>query len=80
MRFDDAAQAWRDAGFVILPGYLTGEDLAPALDELELCFPAADGFHSGSDRGATGARRVRLHRHLPVRQHPPEHARRLKTF
>jgi hypothetical protein len=49
MRFDDAARAWRDDGFAVLPGYLPAEDLAPTLKELELCFPSADGFHSGTD-------------------------------
>lgn len=49
MQFDDAARAWRDDGFAILLGYLSMEDLAPALDELELCFPSAAGFHSKSD-------------------------------
>jgi len=28
MRFDDAAQTWRDDGFVILPGYLSGRSTA----------------------------------------------------
>src|SRR5918997_62668 len=49
MWFDDAQRAWRGDGFAVLPGYLSTEDLAPALNELELCFPSADGFHSGSD-------------------------------
>lgn len=49
MRFDDAARDWHDDGFAILPGHLSAKDLAPALNELELCFPSAVGFHSGSD-------------------------------
>jgi hypothetical protein len=42
-------ETWRTDGFVILPGYLSAEDLAPALDELETMFPTPDGFHDGTD-------------------------------
>jgi hypothetical protein len=49
MELGDATQAWRTDGFVIVPGYLSADDLAPALDELSLCFPTATGFHDGSD-------------------------------
>lgn len=44
-----AAQDWRKHGFVILPGYLPGEVLRPAVAELDLLFPSARGFHDGSD-------------------------------
>jgi hypothetical protein len=40
---------WRSDGFVILPGYLSAEDLAPALGELESMFPTPEGFHDGTD-------------------------------
>lgn len=43
------AQDWRQRGFAILPGYLPGEVLRPALAELELMFPTAAGFHDGTD-------------------------------
>jgi hypothetical protein len=41
--------AWRRDGFVILPGYLSEFELAPALSELGLVFPTADGFHDATD-------------------------------
>jgi ectoine hydroxylase-related dioxygenase (phytanoyl-CoA dioxygenase family) len=49
MQPSDVKQAWRADGFAIVPGYLPVDDLAPALDELSLCFPTATGFHEGSD-------------------------------
>ncbi len=49
MQLGDAKQAWRTDGFAILPGYLSPDDLAPGLDELNLCFPTPTGFHEGSD-------------------------------
>lgn len=33
----------------MLPGYLPAEELAPAVGELGLCFPPAEGFHDCSD-------------------------------
>jgi ectoine hydroxylase-related dioxygenase (phytanoyl-CoA dioxygenase family) len=41
---------WREQGFVVLPGYLSGEELAPALAELPTMFPTPDGFHGGTDQ------------------------------
>jgi hypothetical protein len=49
MRLADVEQAWRTDGFVVIPAYLSADDLAPALDELSVCFPTAAGFHDGSD-------------------------------
>lgn len=49
MDFDGIARDWRTDGFVILPEYLSAEDLAPALAELESVFPTATGFHDGTD-------------------------------
>ncbi len=43
------AQAWREDGFVILPGFIPPEELQPASDELSLLFPAVDGFHDATD-------------------------------
>jgi hypothetical protein len=44
-----AISDWRSRGFAILPGYLPDEVLAPAVAELELMFPSAEGFHDGGD-------------------------------
>ena len=54
MDMDAAAKFWSEDGFVILPGYLPAELLAPAIDELELMFPTGDDFHDGvnPDRNA----------------------------
>jgi Phytanoyl-CoA dioxygenase (PhyH) len=41
--------AWRTDGFVILPGYLSEIELAPALSELGMVFPTAGGFHDVTD-------------------------------
>lgn len=49
MNADGISDAWHTDGFVILPGYLPSADLAPALSELELLFPTAEGFHDRSD-------------------------------
>jgi phytanoyl-CoA dioxygenase PhyH len=45
-----AARDWRKDGFVVLPGYLSADMLAPAVAELELMFPSAQGFHDESDQ------------------------------
>ncbi len=44
-----AQQQWTRDGFVVLPGYLGAEDIGAARTELELMFPSADGFHTGTD-------------------------------
>lgn len=49
VNLDDAARAWREDGFVILPGFIPEDELKPALAGLESMFPSADGFHDGSD-------------------------------
>jgi Phytanoyl-CoA dioxygenase (PhyH) len=49
MELTDAARAWRADGFVILPGFIPVDQLAPAVDDLSLLFPSADGFHDGVD-------------------------------
>ncbi|NED97858.1 phytanoyl-CoA dioxygenase family protein [Phytoactinopolyspora alkaliphila] len=41
--------AWRTDGFVILPGFLSADDLAPALGEMDTMFPTPNGFHDGTD-------------------------------
>jgi len=40
---------WRTDGFVILPGYLSEIELAPALSEVGMVFPTAGGFHDATD-------------------------------
>jgi hypothetical protein len=44
-----ATAEWRRNGFVILPGYLPGEVLRPAVAELDVMFPSPSGFHDGTD-------------------------------
>jgi hypothetical protein len=46
---DEPGRAWRADGFAVLPGYLPADELAPALAELDLMFPSADGFHDRTD-------------------------------
>jgi len=41
----DPASAFGEDGFAILPGYLTPDDMGPALRELAAVFPTADQFH-----------------------------------
>ncbi|MEV4539641.1 phytanoyl-CoA dioxygenase family protein [Asanoa sp. NPDC049518] len=49
MDLAEAARTWQSDGFVILPGFLPPAELAPAVRELDLLFPSADGFHDGTD-------------------------------
>lgn len=49
MDLKDAAQVWRTDGFVILPGFIPAAELKPAVGELDLVFPSAEGFHDGTD-------------------------------
>jgi phytanoyl-CoA dioxygenase PhyH len=49
MATEEATQAWRTHGFVILPGFLPPDELAPAVGELDLLFPSSKGFHDGTD-------------------------------
>jgi hypothetical protein len=49
MDLSDAAQTWRENGFVILPGFIPRDELEPAACELELQFPSTEGFHDGTD-------------------------------
>jgi hypothetical protein len=49
MDLDEAALAWDEDGFVILPGFIPGEELTSALGELTCQFPSAEGFHDGTD-------------------------------
>ena len=49
MDVNDAAQDWQTRGFVVLPGLIPIRELAPAVSELRLMFPSAEGFHGRSD-------------------------------
>jgi hypothetical protein len=46
---EDVAEAWRSQGFVILPAFLSADELAPVLAELDQLFPTPEGFHDGTD-------------------------------
>ncbi|MFG1947417.1 phytanoyl-CoA dioxygenase family protein [Nonomuraea sp. NPDC048826] len=49
MDLDDARRAWRTHGFVVLPGFIPADELAPAVRELGLLFPSPEGFHDQGD-------------------------------
>jgi hypothetical protein len=49
MDFETARADWIRDGFVILPGLLSADTLAPAMAELQTMFPSAAGFHDGTD-------------------------------
>jgi hypothetical protein len=46
---DHAAKQWQAHGFVILPGFVPVAELEPALRELPVMYPTAEGFHDGTD-------------------------------
>lgn len=45
-----AAAHFREHGYVVLSGFLTGYDLRPAQNELGLVFPTAEEYHDSRDR------------------------------
>src|SRR3954447_20102487 len=45
MDLKEAAQVWQTDGFVILPGFIPADELKSAVDELDVLFPSAEGFH-----------------------------------
>lgn len=49
MDLDATVRAWNSDGFVILPGFIPADDLAPVRGDLEKVFPSAEGFHDGTD-------------------------------
>ena len=51
MNLDAARLSWLEDGFVVLPGHVPDDVLAPAVAELELMFPTGDDFHDGVDPG-----------------------------
>jgi hypothetical protein len=46
---DSAAREWQTHGYAILPGFISAQELRPALDELPGMYPTAAGFHDGTD-------------------------------
>ncbi len=49
MTASEPTVAWQADGFVVLPGFLPAGELAPAVAELGVMFPSADGFHARTD-------------------------------
>jgi len=49
MILSEAATAWVEDGFVILPAFVPSDELGAAARELDLLFPSADGFHNATD-------------------------------
>ncbi|WP_344344187.1 phytanoyl-CoA dioxygenase family protein, partial [Kitasatospora putterlickiae] len=49
MTSDDMRAEFREDGFVILPGYLSAGELAPAVGELGTMFPSPEGYHERTD-------------------------------
>lgn len=45
-----AAEQWQTRGYVILAGFIPADELMPALDELPVMYPSAEGFHDGTDK------------------------------
>ena len=45
----EATEHYHEHGYVVLPGYLNEDDLAPAQAELGLLFPTAEEYHAGLD-------------------------------
>ena len=58
MDLSEAAAAWRRDGFVVLPGYLAGPELAAAQRDLAVVYPSAEEYHAapaeGRNRAYTG--------------------------
>jgi hypothetical protein len=49
MDLDDARSRFDTDGFAVLPAYLSADELAPALGEIDQVFPTPDGFHDRTD-------------------------------
>src|SRR5580704_6981623 len=58
MDLSEAAAAWWSDGFVVLPGYLAGPELAAAQRDLAVVYPSAEEYHTapaeGRNRAYTG--------------------------
>ena len=51
MDLNEAAAAWRRDGFVVLPGYLEGPELAAAQRDLAVVYPTAEEYHAAPAEG-----------------------------
>jgi hypothetical protein len=51
MDLTEAAAAWRRDGFVVLPGYLAGPELAAAQRDLAVAYPTAEEYHAAPNEG-----------------------------
>jgi hypothetical protein len=51
MDLEEAAAAWAEDGFVVLPEYLPPEDVRAAVSDLPALFPSGEDFHDGVDPG-----------------------------
>src|ERR1700691_1927489 len=51
MDLTEAAAAWRRDGFVVLPGYLAGPELAAAQRDLAVVYPTAEEYHAAPAEG-----------------------------
>ncbi|WP_165950551.1 phytanoyl-CoA dioxygenase family protein [Actinomadura sp. GC306] len=48
MDLRELVSGWEADGFLVLPAFLPADELRAAMDELELMFPSAAGFHDGT--------------------------------
>jgi hypothetical protein len=48
---EEAARAWDEDGFVVLPAFLAAAELAGGVADVGLLFPTPDEFHGGVDEG-----------------------------
>jgi hypothetical protein len=55
MDLPEAAAAWRRDGFVVLPGYLAGPELAAAQRDLAAVYPTAEEYHAAPAEGRNSA-------------------------
>jgi len=48
--FEAATKHYLEHGYVVLPGFLSEEDIRPAQNELPLVFPTAEEYHDSTDK------------------------------
>ena len=58
MELSEVIAHWKEHGFVILPGYVSLNELAPAQREIGMLFPTAQEFHDGIDEPRNAKYRV----------------------
>lgn len=49
MDVEAAVQQWKQHGFVVLPEFLSRDDLSRGIDDLDVMFPTASDFHDNVD-------------------------------